>query len=99
LSCTRLDTAGVPPGYEGDDVTTTPGGSFFYNQVVRDGRYLMEMPENPFNNLDTIKIIGNSEAFPASALGGFGWAYQPATKTIRLDWPGEDKDGIAYFEY
>src|SRR3990172_5540924 len=82
---------GVPPGYEDDDVTTTPAASFFYNQMVRDGRYLLSMPENPFNNLDTINIIGNTEAFPAFAPGGFGWAYQPATKTIRLDWPGEDR--------
>lgn len=90
---------GVPPGYEDDDVGTTPAGSFFYDQMVRDGRYLLDIPENPFNNLDTINVIGNTEAFPASATGRFGWAYQPATKTIRLDWPGEGMDGIAYFEY
>ncbi|MBL7153571.1 MAG: type II secretion system protein [Phycisphaerae bacterium] len=90
---------GVPPGYADDDVGTPPADSHFNRQLVVEGRYLLEMPENPFNNRDDIRMIGNSEAFPASATGGFGWVYQPATKTIRLDWPGADKDGISYFEY
>jgi len=87
----------VPPGYENDDVTTTPSGLVFNRQLILENRYLSGMPENPFNNLKTIKIIGNTEAFPAT--GGFGWAYQPATKTIKLDWPGTDKSGIRYYEY
>jgi len=90
---------GVPPGYKGDDVTTTPSALVFYKQMIVDGRYLSEMPENPFNNLDTVKIISNAATFPATALGGSGWVYQPATKTIKLDWPGADKKGISYFEY
>lgn len=90
---------GVPPGYEDDDVTGAPGGLHFNRQLVLEGRYLSKMPENPFNNRDTIFIIGNSEAFPGSATGQFGWVYQPATKTIRLDWPGTDKSGIRYYEY
>ncbi len=90
---------GVPPGYENDDVTTPPSGLVFNRQLILEKRYLSEMPENPFNNLETIEIIGNTEAFPASALGGFGWAYQPATKTIKLDWPGADKSAIRYFDY
>jgi general secretion pathway protein G len=90
---------GIPPGYEDDDVATTPSGEYFYNQLVRDGRYLLKMPINPFNNLDTIRIIGNSGAFPANADSGSGWTYQPATKTIKLDWPGTDKEGVSYFDY
>ena len=89
----------VPPGYKGDDVTTTPSASFFYKQMIPDGRYLSEIPENPFNNLDTVKIISNAATFPATAIGGFGWVYQPATKTIKLDWPGADKKGVSYFDY
>jgi len=90
---------GVPPGYENDDVTTPPSGLVFNRQLILEKRYLSEMPENPFNNLETIKIIGNTEAFPASATGEFGWVYQPATKAIKLDWPGTDKSGTSYFEY
>ena len=89
----------VPPGYRDDDVATPPRAIVFYRQLILENRYLSEMPENPFNDLTTVKIIGDSEAFPARGLGGFGWVYQPATKTIALDWPGADKKGISYFEY
>jgi len=90
---------GVPPGYKDDDVTTFPRGLFFYRQLIVENRYLSEMPENPFNDLDTAKTIGNTEAFPPTAIGESGWVYQPATRTIKLDWPGADKKGISYFEY
>ncbi len=94
---TRHD--GIPPGYDDDDVATEPGSLYFSSQLIVEGRYLTKMPENPFNNRDTIRIIGNSEAFPGSATGEFGWVYQPATKTISLDWPGADKTAIHYFDY
>lgn len=89
---------GVPPGYADDDVATTPAMSYFRTQLVTGG-YMTSMPENPFNNLDTIKMIANAAAFPASATGGFGWVYQPATKTIRIDWLGADTSTIRYFDY
>jgi prepilin-type N-terminal cleavage/methylation domain-containing protein len=90
---------GVPPGYKDDDPGTAPGDSHFNRQVIVEGRYLSEMPENPFNTRQDVKMIGNSEAFPGDPSGGFGWVYQPATKTIRLDWPGTDKNAIRYFDY
>jgi len=89
----------VPPGYKDDDVTMLPRAIDFYRQLILENRYLSEMPENPFNNLDTVKIISNAATFPATSIGGFGWVYQPATKTIALDWRGADKKGISYFEY
>jgi len=63
------------------------------------GRYLRKIPQNPFNNKTTIEILADSESFPESADGSFGWLYKPATKTIRLDWPGTDKDGVRYYDY
>jgi len=63
------------------------------------GPYLTEMPENPFFNSKTVKMLGNMEDFPADATGTFGWVYKPATKEIRLDWPGTDKDGVPYYDY
>jgi len=90
---------GVPPGYKDDDPGTAPADSHFNRQVIVEGRYLSEMPENPFNTRQDVKMIGNSEAFPGDPTGGFGWVYQPATKTIRLDWQGADKSGIRYFDY
>ena len=73
--------SGIPPGYKDDDVSTTPARDYFYNQLVRDGRYMMKIPKNPFNDLDTIQIIGNLATFPDNASGPIGWQYQPATKS------------------
>ena len=90
---------GVPPGYENDDPQTSPTSSNFYQQLVVDNNYLLKIPKNPFNNRQNIRMIGNSEAFPQNPIDGYGWIYQAATKTIRLNWPGSDPDGIRYFDY
>jgi prepilin-type N-terminal cleavage/methylation domain-containing protein len=90
---------GVPPGYPDNDVGSDPDSDSFYEQTVDSGNYYKKMPANPFNNLDTINMIGNSEAFPAGATGEYGWIYQPATMTIKLDWPGTDESGLLYFDY
>ena len=69
----------------------TPGYPF--------GPYLKKLPENPFNHSEVITIVANTEEFPTEAAGTAGWIYQPATRTIRLDWPGTDLEGISYFNY
>jgi general secretion pathway protein G len=74
---------------------TAPPGTAGYNL----GPYIRKYPENPFNNETTVKMVGNSENFPANATGNFAYIYQPAIKTVRLDWPGIDKDGISYLQY
>lgn len=91
--------SGVAPGYKDNDPSTAPSSDYFRQQTVLDSHYFVKMPQNPFNKLDTIKMIGNAEALPAEATGNFGWIYQPATETIRLDWPGVDKDGMRYYDY
>ena len=63
------------------------------------GPYLREIPENPFNNSNTTLVIPNNGTFPAAATGQYGWIYQPITKTIKLDWPGPDKEGVSYYDY
>jgi prepilin-type N-terminal cleavage/methylation domain-containing protein len=90
---------GIPPGYVDNDPLGLLDPGVFVTQLTQGKRYMSEMPENPFNGLDSIKIIGNSESFPSGPSGQFGWVYQPATKTIRLDWSGTDKDGQDYFTY
>jgi prepilin-type N-terminal cleavage/methylation domain-containing protein len=90
---------GVPPGYPDNDIGSDPDSDSFYEQIVDSGNYYKKMPKNPFNNLDTINMIGNSETFPADATGIYGWVYQPATMTIKLDWPGSDENGIRYYDY
>ena len=90
---------GVPPGYQDDDPDTVPSSAAFYEQMVLSGQYVLRMPENPFNELKTTLVIANDGTFPEVASGTYGWIYQPATITIRLDWPGTDKDGIRYYDY
>ncbi|MCJ7777757.1 MAG: type II secretion system GspH family protein [Sedimentisphaerales bacterium] len=91
--------SGAAPGYENDIAGTEPNSAYFIQQTVLSGKFFRTMPKNPFNNLDTINMIGDSEPFPPEASGNFGWVYQPASMTIRLDWRGEDKDGLRYFDY
>jgi len=63
------------------------------------GPYIRSFPMNPFNNLSIVKVVGNSEEFPANATGNFAYLYKPATKTIKLDWTGTDSAGVAYYDY
>ncbi len=90
---------GIPPGYEGDNPVNTPSSDVFLTQMVVSGNYLKQMPENPFNNVETIWMIGNGESFPQNPPEECGWVYQPATMTIRLSWSGTDSDGVRYFDY
>jgi prepilin-type N-terminal cleavage/methylation domain-containing protein len=89
----------VPPGYKDNNPQNPPAGSDFYQQLVTECRYISGMPPNPFNKRQDIRMIGNSETFPQNPTNQFGWVYQPATKTIRLDWKGVDKSGIPYYQY
>jgi prepilin-type N-terminal cleavage/methylation domain-containing protein len=90
---------GVPPGYPSADPSLTPNYLQYGFQLVRDGHYLSELPENPFNGHVNVRVILDDEPFPAEATGAYGWVYKPATKDIRLDWPGTDPSGKVYFEY
>ena len=46
-------------------------------------------------------MIDNDEDFPAEPLltDLYGWIYKPATKKIKLNWSGTDKDGVRYYDY
>jgi prepilin-type N-terminal cleavage/methylation domain-containing protein len=63
------------------------------------GPYLLAMPENPFNNKNTVKVLVNFNPFSASATGTYGWICKPLIKTIRLDYPGNDSEGVRYYDY
>lgn len=90
---------GIPPGYVDNNPQGSLDAGVFVTQLTTGKRCMSEMPVNPFNELDSLRMIGNSEPFPSSATGQFGWVYQPASKTIRLDWKGSDKRGQDYFDY
>jgi prepilin-type N-terminal cleavage/methylation domain-containing protein len=89
----------TPPGYPGNDRGAQPTEDSFRLQLILEQNYLRKVPPNPFNGLETLHIIGNAEGFPAEATGDYGWIYQPATGTIRLDRPGADSDGVQYLDY
>ncbi|MCU0914762.1 MAG: type II secretion system GspH family protein [Planctomycetes bacterium] len=90
---------GVAPGYPENKPGNAPDAGLFEAQTTAEDRCLLQIPENPFNNVNRVRVIGNEEAFPAAATGGDGWIYQPATKVIRVDWPGTDRHGTRYFDY
>ena len=90
---------GVPPGYPDNRLGNDPTAECFQTQTTVEDRCLLQIPENPFNNLSRVRVLGDGDAFPAAATGHDGWIYQPATKNIRVDWPGGDKHGVQYFEY
>ncbi len=90
---------GIPPGYEDNRRSGAVDETFFRDQTVVVANYMRRIPENPFNNLDTILMVGNGQTFPGEATGDYGWVYQPSTQIIRLDWPGTDEDGVRYFDF
>lgn len=63
------------------------------------GPYLMKMPVNPMNNLDTLQVLGDADNFPANADGSHGWIYKPSTAEIRADCTGANDAGKAYYDY
>ena len=85
--------------YTTDQDGNLSGGSKVKTEIHPFGPYLKTVPENPFNNKNTVSVLAAGQDFPASAAGQFGWIYQPQTKTIRLDWPGTDSENIAYYDY
>jgi general secretion pathway protein G len=92
--------SGVPPGYPNNDPSQNPSRIWLPLQLL-DGKYLNQIPGNPFNGYEfpQIKMIGNNDPFPDTPTGSFAWMYKPATKEIRLDWPGTDKNGVRYYDY
>lgn len=90
---------GVPPGYENDDPVSVPTSASFNDRLVVNRAYLARVPKNPFNNLRNIRMLTNGEVFPPNPIDGYGWVYQAATKTVRLNWPGADSSGLRYFDY
>ncbi len=92
---------GVPPGYPDDDPSQTPDKLTLFNQLIVEGKYLNQFPENPFNGYGypRIRMVLDSDPFPGTPAGNFGWVYKPATKEIRLNSSGTDKDGVSYYDY
>jgi hypothetical protein len=65
----------------------------------RLGPYLSNIPENPFNKLDTVEILADDAEFPAVPDDTCGWICKPATGEIRPGNRGTDDNGVAYYAY
>jgi prepilin-type N-terminal cleavage/methylation domain-containing protein len=91
----------VPPGYTNDKLDGGITGMNFYWQFVYSGEYISYMPENPFNGLSLTDIIQKGDSLPDSPTDydTYGWIYDAQTKTIKLNWPGIDSQGIPYYDY
>jgi type II secretory pathway pseudopilin PulG len=104
----------VPPGYPRGDVHKAPQliwltihlcaitndkGDTTLSSLPHFGPYISEIPVNPFNGSEDVTMLGNSAGFPQEATGDTGWIYKAATRTIKLNWPGEDSEGVAYYSY
>lgn len=86
--------AQVTMASDGDGATAAPGTAGF-----RYGPYMEKVPENPFNSLRTVQILGDAEDFPADADGSHGWIYKPFTQELRPDNTGTDQSGKRYYDY
>ena len=87
------DHNGIAPGYLSGNPLYTTMQQALRIQLVPGG-YINDLPTNPLNNKDTFLMIDNDLAFP-----NYGWIYQAQTKTVKLDWPGTDAEGVSYYDY
>jgi prepilin-type N-terminal cleavage/methylation domain-containing protein len=90
---------GVAPGYLNDDPASTPVSVFVNTQLISQSHYLNKLPENPFNKKNTLLMLPNNQPFPTPPAANTGWIYKPATKTVKLNWPGNDSTGCSYYDY
>ena len=107
----------VAPGYRDNDRITIGTSEILVGQLTKvavdqnvpseptTGRpslpFFSNIPENPFNNKNKVKIISNNDTFPVEPVQTdiYGWIYQPATRIIKLNWEGTGKDNVDYFDY
>jgi general secretion pathway protein G len=113
ISLYKLHHNGTFPGYIGgalQDAATATGqltgtsaadGNYSAAKqpagIYVHGPYLLEIPPNPFNNLNTIAFSSDFAADAGTVSSG--WLYNPATGEIRLNWTGTDRNGKRYDEY
>ena len=112
----KLQHKGARPGYvfgapAGTDVlreqlvgTTTADGASSSNNIPTApylyGPYLKSIPENPFNELNTIAYVAEATAFAAAADGtSSGWLYKKETAEMRLNWGEADSKGTFFYAY
>jgi general secretion pathway protein G len=66
--------------------------------VFKYGPYLVRMPANPLNNLDTIKLSASAN-LTTDVDDATGWIYNPSTQQIIANVSGSDTNGTPYAQY
>lgn len=61
--------------------------------------YLADVPSNPFNNLATVRVVGDADNLPTADGNAFGWFYKPLTRQFVANTPGSDEAGRLYSDY
>ncbi len=62
------------------------------------GPYLHEIPSNPFNGLNTVKVLSDGNVGASGDLKA-GWIYNPELRHIKINATGTDEDGTSYGDY
>jgi len=83
ISRYAADHNDIPPGYVEDNSSGSVSAVWFKSQL--ENGYLSEIPKNPFNDSSLIMVYPNNYPIPSTEIGGPGWLYKPATKTIILN--------------
>ena len=102
----------VAPGYADNDSSNEATSEIFIKQMTSIEASainldnptrvsIQEFPKNPFNDKYTVLIISTEQTFPGEPVqtDNYGWVYKPSTKEVRINWEGEDKKGVSYFDY
>jgi prepilin-type N-terminal cleavage/methylation domain-containing protein len=103
----------VPPGYTSGDVSATPNEGEFLSQMTGKtnelcgvgtsdqyplGPYLTNMPPNPVNGLNSIRVVANGAAL-GDPDNHSGWIFKPQTLEIIPNLEGVDSEGRSYTDY
>ena len=74
--------------------STVPTTPFLY------GPYFKSLPVNPFNKLSNIAYVDVETAF-ADAVDGTssGWLYKKETSEFKINWTGQDTEGVNFYDY
>ena len=92
---------GIAPGYANNDPEETISSLTLKSQLTSNNLYLNELPENPFNHLVEVRMLGKLDNFPTEPefTNLYGWVYKPSTRAIKLNWDGTDSNDQNYYDY
>ena len=70
-----------------------------YSAATPIAPHLQEIPRNPFNGLNAVRVLGDGDSIPAADGATYGWFYKPFTRQFVANTPGNDEAGRAYIDY